>query len=114
MKLEKSIRSKIEKAFQPSFFELENESSKHHRPPGSETHFRLLVVADIFEGVSRVDRQRQVAALFDEERSQGLHALSQRVYTAKEWAEAQNKTDLKTPDCRDGLRWDPLVKPKCK
>lgn len=110
MQLETSIRSKIEKAFEPSFFEIENESSKHHRPPGSETHFRLLIVSNKFNGVSRVERQRQVANLFDEERAAGLHALSQRVYTEEEWSKAQGNTDLATPTCHNGLKWDPLAK----
>lgn len=110
MKLESSIRSKIEKAFEPSFFEIENESSNHHRPPGSETHFRLLIVSDKFVGVSRVDRQRQVANLFDDERAAGLHALAQRVYTPEEWAKAQGNVDLTSPTCRGGLDHDPRAK----
>lgn len=100
MKLETSMREKVEKAFAPSYFEIENESHKHHRPAGSETHFRLVIVSDKFEGVSRVERQRQVAALFDQERDQGLHALSQRVMTEKEWSAVKDNFEMKSPTCR--------------
>lgn len=102
MKLQNSIQAKIEKAFKPSHFEIENESSNHHRPAGSETHFRLVVVSDHFEGVSRVERQRQVAALFDEERAAGLHALTQRVMTTKEWDAVKADFEMKSPTCRGG------------
>lgn len=99
MSIEASIRSKIESAFSPTYFEIENESHKHSRG-GAETHFRLIVVSEKFEGLSRVDRQRQVANLFDDERAQGLHALSQRTMTPKEWGEFKDKLDFKTPDCQ--------------
>jgi len=99
MTLETSIRQKLETTFSPTYLEIENESHKHSRG-GAETHFRIIVVSEKFEGLSRVDRQRQVANLFDSERAQGLHALSQRTFTPKEWEEAKDKLDLKSPACR--------------
>lgn len=99
MSLEASIRQKLEAAFSPSYLEIENESHKHSRG-GAETHFRLIVVSEKFSGLSRVDRQRAVANLFDDERAAGLHALSQRTFTAAEWAEMKDKLDLKSPACR--------------
>ncbi len=101
MKLEASIRQKLEKAFAPTYLEIENESHKHSRG-GGETHFRLLIVSESFQGLSRVDRQRQVANLFDEERSQGLHALAQRTFTPDEWTQWKDKLDMKSPACRHG------------
>lgn len=99
MSIEASIRQKIEKAFQPTYFEIENESQKHSRG-GPETHFRIIVVSEQFEGLSRVERQRQVAQLFDSEREKGLHALSQRTLTPKEWLEWKDKLNFKSPACR--------------
>lgn len=101
MKLEASIRQKLETSFQPSYLEIENESHRHSRG-GAETHFRIIVVSDRFEGVSRVDRQRQVANLFDSERGQGLHALSQRTFTSKEWTDWKDRLTLKSPACASG------------
>lgn len=63
MNLEASIRKKLEQNFSPIYLEVENESHKHHRPQGAETHFRIVLVSAAFEGISRVDRQRQVSAL---------------------------------------------------
>lgn len=99
MILETSIREKLQTAFAPEHLEIENESRKHHRPAGAETHFRVVVVSAKFEGQSRVDRQRLVMNLFDQEREQGLHALALRTWTPTEWAENQNKLTMKSPTC---------------
>ncbi len=101
MKLESSIRQKLETTFSPTYLEIENESHKHSRG-GAETHFRLIVVSEKFAGLSRVDRQRQVANLFDEERALGLHALSQRTFTPQEWLEMKDKLTLNSPACQHG------------
>ncbi len=101
MKLESSLRAKLESTFAPTYLEIENESHKHSRG-GDETHFRLILVSEKFEGLSRVDRQRQVAGLFDHERSMGLHALSQRTFTPKEWSEMKDRLTLKSPACQHG------------
>ncbi len=98
MSLEASIREKIERTFQPIYFELENESKMHSRG-GAETHFRLIVVSDVFVGMSRVDRQRAVSQLFDFERDQGMHALSQRTFTSDEWLQWKDKLSFKSPPC---------------
>lgn len=99
MSLEISIKDKIISTFQPEHLEIENESRKHHRPPGAETHFRVVVVSSKFEGQSRVDRQRSVMNLFAQERELGLHALALRAWTPSEWAENQSKLTMKSPTC---------------
>ena len=40
-----------------------------------ETHYQLSIVSPAFEGLSRVDRQRQIMSLLKDEFSSGLHAL---------------------------------------
>lgn len=98
MNLEASLRSKLQTAFNPTYLEIENESHKHSRG-GEETHFRIIVVSDRFEGLSRVDRQRQVSNLLVEERTLGLHALSQRTFTPAEWEKLKDKLTLRSPAC---------------
>ena len=44
---------------------------------GGETHFRVLVTAAAFAGMSRIDRHRMVNALLaDELKPDGVHALA--------------------------------------
>ena len=99
MKLENTIREKIESAFKPTFLDIENESQKHHRPEGSETHFRVIIVSQKFEGMSRVDRQRSVSGPFQTEFDEGLHAFSQKTFTPAEWEVSKDKLTLATPNC---------------
>lgn len=107
--LEKTIRTKIEGAFAPEYYELENESHKHSVPANSETHFRLVVVAAVFEGKSRLDRSRMITDLLKPEMSQGrVHALSQRTMTPTEWAEVKDSFEMASPECRGGSRREPL------
>lgn len=94
--IEESMRTKVQNNLQPIYFELANESHlhSHHQAMLSvidkaETHFNLLIVSNAFAGLSRVDRQRLVSSLFDEERMRGLHALSMRTMTEAEWQKSK-------------------------
>lgn len=93
------IQSLVQENLKPLHLELENESSQHSVPPGSETHFKLLVVAQDFQGLSRVDRQRLIHALLDQEFKVGLHALTIRALTPEEW-EKQNPDSFVSPNCQ--------------
>ncbi len=94
MKFENSIREKIERVIQPDYFELENESRNHSVPPNSETHFRILLVAQFFEDMSRVERARKMHELLSEELSGGVHALSERMFTPAEWDKLRDAQKL--------------------
>lgn len=74
------IRAKLNEAFSPSRLVVVDESHLHAghagaRPEG-ETHFRVEIVADVFAGVSRIERQRRVHAVLSEELAGPVHALS--------------------------------------
>lgn len=98
--IESSLNRKLQSTFQPQHLLVVNDSHGHTR--GDETHFTVVVVSEKFQGVSRVERQRQVAALFDSERDQGLHALSQKIYTPEEWSKVKDSFELEAPACRGG------------
>lgn len=100
--IESSLRTEIEKAFQPEYYELENESHLHSVPANSETHFRLLVVSRAFEGLSRIERSRRVHELMKPLMAQGLHALSQKTLTPGEWDQIKDTFVMVSPECRGG------------
>lgn len=103
--LEKTIREKIEKTFEPEYYELENESHSHSVPEGSETHFRLVLVSEAFIGKSRLDRSRMVTDLLKNEMSKGgIHALSQRGLTPAEWEAVKDSFVMASPACRGGAK----------
>ncbi len=79
------IENLVSEGLRPLHLELENESSNHSVPVGSESHFKILIVSEAFEGLSRIDRQRKVYAFMDSEFKSGLHALTVRALTSSEW-----------------------------
>lgn len=103
MSRETRIIALINDTLNPSHLHVENESHKHHVPAGSETHFKILVVSEIFQDVSRINRHRQLNTLLANELNTGLHALSLHLYTPQEW-EQRNQETQSSPACRDGYR----------
>lgn len=87
------------KTLNPVHMHLENESDHHAGPRGRETHFKLLLVAEEFEGLSRIDRQRKVNSILSEEFQSGLHALTQRLLTPTEWEKTKSDLNFVSPDC---------------
>ena len=78
-------------------FDIDDESHKHAGRKGTESHFKVLVVASDFDGKSRVQRQRDIYKVLDDEFKSGLHALSLRLLTP---LEAESQPGLfATPDC---------------
>jgi BolA family transcriptional regulator, general stress-responsive regulator len=77
----------LTRRFAPVRLEIVDESYRHsghagHRP-GGETHYRVHIVSNVFEGKSRIDRHRMVNEALAGEFREGVHALA---------------IDAKTPD----------------
>ncbi|MBA4234134.1 MAG: BolA family transcriptional regulator [Ralstonia sp.] len=88
MSAETLIREKLLVALRPTRLDVVNESHMHSGHAGSpgtgESHFRVMVVSEAFEGKSRVERHRMVnAALADELRGR-VHALALTTYAPGE------------------------------
>ena len=92
------MREVLESHFPNAEYGLENESSQHAVPVGSESHFKLLLISDDFDGVSRVERSRRVQGLFVDEFASGLHALSIRAITSDEAAKG-GRDGFVSPAC---------------
>lgn len=98
---ELKIWDKCVAEFSPVHLQVINESSNHKVPKGSETHFKVIVVSDQFNGVTRVQRARRVMDLLRDEMKAGVHALSTKEYTKEEWV-ARGETVPPSPPCRGG------------
>ena len=57
------IETKLREALDPVHLEILDESGGHAVPAGSESHFRLRVVARGFEGLRLIERHRAVNRL---------------------------------------------------
>jgi len=89
-------------AFQPNHLDVINESHQHNVPKGSESHFKVIIVSEAFQGQSLLARHRAVnhaaKALLS-----SIHAFSIKAYTPEEWQQRGQTTD-DSPKCRGGSR----------
>lgn len=102
MNRKQRLELKLNKHLTPIFIEVIDESHRHHVPDNAETHFKVIAVSNIFEGMALIKRHRLVNEIVADERDKGMHALSLYLKTPKEW-----KTESTTPDspaCRDGYK----------
>lgn len=98
MSVEEKIRQKLQSGFNVYLLEVINESSQHQVPVNAETHFRVLIVSDDFQGLSTVKRHQKVYGMLKEELHGPVHAFSQRTFTIKEWNERDIR-GLGSPPC---------------
>jgi stress-induced morphogen len=103
--LQERIVQKLTAALQPVHLDVINESHMHSVAPGSETHFKVLVVSPVFEGQPLVLRHRAVNGVLAEELRGGVHALSIRALTPSQW-EADGAAGFKSPPCLGGSKSD--------
>ncbi len=105
MTMQQAIERKIRAALSPAHLDVINESHMHSVPPGSESHFKLVVVADAFEGRSLVQRHQAVNGILSDELKGGIHALSMETLTAPEWQRRDGRT-MDSPACHGGGKKD--------
>uniref|UniRef100_A0A8C6SFS3 BolA-like protein 1 n=1 Tax=Neogobius melanostomus TaxID=47308 RepID=A0A8C6SFS3_9GOBI len=108
--VETSIRAKLTEALQPEHLEVHNESHMHAVPPGSESHFRVLVVSPCFQDLSLLQRHRLVNATLKDELSTRIHALAIQAKTPEQWA--ADPALGKSPGCLGGSKGDRSVQEK--
>jgi len=80
MSTKEAIINKLREAFLPESLDVADESHLHeghagHRP-GGETHFRVYIVSQAFQGKSRIERHRMINAALATELAGGVHALA--------------------------------------
>ena len=99
---ESIIIKKLEEAFSPDHLQVINESASHNVPEGSESHFKVVLVSQNFEGQSAVKRHQSVYAVLAAELQSGVHALALHTYLPVEWEKRQSAPI--SPDCLGGSR----------
>jgi BolA protein len=82
------IREKLTGGLKPLSLDITDDSHRHAghagARPGGESHFTVAVVSAAFEGLSRVERQRLVYELLEEELAGPVHALALRTAAPSE------------------------------
>ena len=82
-----TIRSKLAGAFAPEHLEVIDESEQHRGHggwrEGGGTHFKVVMRAAAFEGMSRIERSRAVHKALADELAGGVHALALELSVAE-------------------------------
>eukprot|EP00752_Nemacystus_decipiens_P009189 g8209.t1 len=102
-----TIESRLTEALSPVHLEVINESHMHSGP-AKESHFKVVVVSEEFEGKPLLARHRMVNALFAEEMKGTMHALSIQGKTPAQW-EAEGHKVAPSPPCMGGSKADPSI-----
>ncbi len=80
MSVAETVRRKLSEKFAPLRLDIIDESHRHAghagASPEGETHFAVTVISPVFQGLSRVARQRLVYETLADELATRIHALS--------------------------------------
>ncbi|WP_206483792.1 BolA/IbaG family iron-sulfur metabolism protein [Thalassotalea sp. G2M2-11] len=104
MTIEAVIEQKLLSAFSPLHLDVINESHQHNVAPGSESHFKVIIVSNDFEGERLIKRHRAINSALSEELSQHIHALALHTYTEKEWHDYYEANTPLSPKCLGGSK----------
>ena len=96
MTLEQQLIQRLQD-LSPTHLEVINESSGHGGYfPGKESHFKVIVVSDQFEGLRLVQRHQKIyAAAGDLLAPSRIHALAIHAFVPSEWQGQATPS----PDC---------------
>ena len=100
MTVESDIIEKLQSQLNPVFLEVVNESHTHNVPPGSESHFKITIVCEDFEGKLPVARHRIINKILAEELTGTIHAMALHTMTPAEWN--QTAAAPASPPCMGG------------
>lgn len=101
MTVQNTIEEKLQNTLSPSHLEVANESHMHNVPPGSESHFKVVIVSGEFEGKMLVARHRMINSVLKDELNGQIHALALHTMTEEEWRKKQGNV-ADSPLCRGG------------
>ena len=96
------IEEKLLSAFSPLYLDVINESNNHNVPPGSESHFKVIIVTNNFAEERLIKRHRSVNKILAEELAEKIHALALHTYTEKEWKDYYADNTPLSPNCLGG------------
>jgi BolA protein len=101
--MKEKLTSLIVEALEPDYLEVIDESHMHNVPKGAQSHFKIVVVSDHFDGLPLVKRHRTINNLVRPLFEGSLHALALHTMTPAEWR-ARGGSFPKSPPCMGGSK----------
>jgi BolA protein len=105
MTMQNILEDKLAAAIDLQHLEVINESANHNVPPGSESHFKVILVSSTFENMALLSRHRRVNDVLRDELAGSIHALAIHAYTPEEWRQRHGDAPL-SPPCMGGEKKD--------
>ena len=100
--IQDQVEQRLTEHFSPFFAEIVNESHMHSVPTGSESHFKVTLVSNVFAGLRLVKRHQEVYRILQPLIGSPIHALALHTYTESEWSERNGSPD--SPHCMGGSK----------
>lgn len=101
--MQSQLERRLSESLNPMHLEVINESYMHNVPEGSESHFKVVVIAEAFENQPRVARHRLVNEAVADELKAGIHAFSVNAMTPSEWFD-RGGGHTESPPCLGGSK----------
>ena len=101
MTIQETIEEKLAEELDPLHLDVVNESGNHNVPPGSESHFKVVIVSDEFEGEKLIQQHRKVNKILAAELANNIHALAIHTYTPAQWRDRHGDEPM-SPPCLGG------------
>ncbi|MCU7553045.1 BolA/IbaG family iron-sulfur metabolism protein [Alteromonas sp. ASW11-19] len=105
MNMKTYIESTLTETLSPEHLDVQDESYMHNVPEGAQSHFKVTVVSQAFEGQRLIARHRQVNSVLADALAGPVHALALHTHTPAEW-EAKGGQVADSPACRGGSRFN--------
>lgn len=86
----RQIESLLREKLSARHVDVLDQSALHEGHPGAQAgggHYQVLVVSEIFEGLSRIAAQRAVYQALGDLMESEIHALSMNTMTPQQWAD---------------------------
>ena len=93
----------LTEVFSPAYLEVLNESHMHNVPANSQTHFKVTIVCDAFDGKRLIQRHRAVNEVLSAQLAGPVHALALHTYTHQDWLKKQEQVP-DSPNCLGGSK----------
>lgn len=103
MSRKETITTILQQQFQPMLVEVVDESHMHDVPEGAESHFKVTLVCDRFDGEPLIRRHRAVNEALSELLSGDIHALALHTMSPQEWFDKGGEAP-ESPPCLGGSK----------
>ncbi len=105
MKMKNAIETSLREAFSPTVIDVEDETHNHNVPEDAQSHFKVTLVSDAFDGLPLLRRHRMVNKVLEGDIRNNIHALALHTMTPQEWF-AKGGQSPESPPCLGGGKED--------